>query len=227
MSQIDLPNIPECVRQYLLATGVVDRQRFETVFLKQRGLFNIKKEKWIRITAQQSIDVKNCGFVWKAKAGPFQVIDQLVNGAGSLVIRLFGIIGLKKFQGKEIDQGEISRFLAEMIWYPTAFTEDYIEWIELGEKEAEATIDCHNTGRVSIQFNFDNNHLIKSIAGKRYREQDGSFSLENWLITALVYRKFNSIMIPYKAQVSWEIDGVIRPYYKLEITEVEIQPWAQ
>ena len=223
LRQNDLSSLPTCVEQYLITTGAAQKQKIETVFLKQKGEFNVNG-RWTNIHAEQTIDVEKHNFVWKAWAGPIQVTDQYIEGIGSLIIKLLGILRLKKFQGKEVDQGEASRFLAEMIWYPTAFMGNYIEWKELSNLAAEASVTYNETEWACIQFHFDSKNLIQSITGKRYREQNGSFSLENWLISELEYKEFNDLTIPHKAQVAWEIDGEMSPYYRLEITEIYYTP---
>lgn len=217
----DIQNLPSCVRNYLFATDVVGMEKIEHVHLKQEGLFNVNEKKWTRLKARQSVDVKKCNFTWKAKAGPIRVTDQFIDGTGALTVKLLGLIRLGRARGKEVDQGEISRFLAEMIWYPTAFAEDYIEWKQIDDSIAEATMRYALNEKTSLQFRFDKENLIASITGKRYREHKGTFHLGDWKIAGFQYAVFNEIKIPYKAEVGWEINGELLPYYKLELTEIK------
>lgn len=219
--ETDIQDLPRCVQNYLVETGVIGTETIENVILKQEGVFHVNGKKWTRMKARQFVDVKKCNFTWNAKAGPIRVEDRYVDGRGSLTVKLLGLIPIGKMEGREVDQGEISRFLAESIWYPTAFGEDYMNWKEIHDSKAEATLRYDGSKSVSLVFEFNGQNLIESITGKRFREQKGSFHLSDWKISGFQYAVFNGIKIPFKAEVAWQIDGEHLPYYKLEITEIK------
>jgi len=50
------------------------------------------------------------------------------------------IITIADATGDEIDQGTLVRYLNEMMWFPTAYLNDYIQWEPIDSGSAKATI---------------------------------------------------------------------------------------
>ena len=98
------------------------------------------------VQAEQYFTTENPGFIWKAriKVAPFIHIagrDKYENEKGNMLIKLLSLFTVANSEGKEIDQGTMLRYLAEMAWFPTAVINDYITWEELDDHNAKATID--------------------------------------------------------------------------------------
>lgn len=216
----DLKPLPTCVQQYLRNAGIIGKEPIKAVELRQKGLLSKAGKRWMYITAEQQVDVDKCEFVWKAKAGPVRAVDRFEGGKGSMVIKFLGLFTMGKTEGPEIDQGEILRFLAEGIWYPTVFLSEYISWKEIDDFKAEASISWTGGKTASLQFEFNEAGEVVSISGMRYRESDGRCTLEHWLIGQLESCDFHGIRIPYKAEVGWKIEGEYLPYYRMEITDI-------
>jgi Family of unknown function (DUF6920) len=53
--------------------------------------------------------------------------DQFSDGHGSIHIKLLSLITVANACGPEMDQGSVLRYLAEMIWFPTAWLSDYVQ----------------------------------------------------------------------------------------------------
>lgn len=220
VKESDIVKLPEPVKRCLLYTGIIGKKEIKTVYLKQKGVFRQKVDsKWIPTTAEQYINVDAMGFIWKAKTSVIRVIDQFVNGNGRLNIKLFGLLKIGDFQGLEVDQGEALRFLTESIWFPSAFTKEYLVWTEIDSHTADVTLLC-NTPNVTARFYFRKSGEVEKITAKRYMEDEGKFSLNDWVISNLEYKYYSGVRIPYKAHVSWGFKDMIFCYYKLEMTEV-------
>lgn len=57
-----------------------------------------------------------------------------------MLIRLFSIFPVAAASGKEMDQGALLRYLAEMQWFPSAALNRYIQWEEIDSFSAKATM---------------------------------------------------------------------------------------
>ena len=51
-------------------------------------------------------------------------------------------------------------------------------------------------------FTFDQNGQLESFAAKRYKEDKGEYSLEDWFVEMKEHREFNGIIIPNKVDVT-------------------------
>lgn len=220
LEERQIEKLPEAVQKYLRFTKSPGKPKVKTVKLKQQGLFNIKGKKWASMKAVQYFNVEGKEFIWKARSGMFSVTDQFIQNEGSLVVKILHFLKIAEVKGKQMDQGEILRFLTEMIWFPPAFASDYIQWEVIDSTTSKATI-LYGDKQASANFYFKSTGELVKISAKRYRETMGSFELNDWEISKLEYKEFNDLLIPYRAEVSWKIENVILPYYKLEITDIK------
>ncbi len=51
-----------------------------------------------------------------------------MNGKGNMLIKMMSTIPIGNSSGEEMDQGAMMRFLAEIVWLPSAALNDYIQW---------------------------------------------------------------------------------------------------
>ena len=142
----DLEGLPEPVQRYLKYTQIVGKEKIKTVRLEQGGYFRMKEDqKWMPIKAEQYFNVDSVEFIWiaKVKVAPLVSIhakDEFIDGKGNLVVKALGLIKVADASGYEVDHGEIMRFLAECVWFPSAFLNDNIRWEAIDNSSAKATI---------------------------------------------------------------------------------------
>lgn len=221
-----LLGLPEPIRRYLQWAGVVGKEAIRTVRLKQKGFLRMKEgQKWLPLTAEQYFTTSPPGFVWHARVRPLpflniSVTDRFVNSHGRLQAKLSSLISMADAKGPEVDQGELLRYLAEMIWFPTAWLSQYIEWKEIDEHSAQ-TILRHVSLTVAAVLHFDERGQVVQITAERYREEDGKFILRPWSGQVEDYREVGGMMIPMKAEVSWHLESGDFTCFRAEITEIE------
>jgi hypothetical protein len=172
------------------------------------------------LKAEQYFNTLSCEFIWKARAGVMHVVDKYTDKKGSLTVRLFNYIKLGEAKGKEVDQGEILRYLAEIMWFPSAFISKQVIWEPIDNSAAKANIK-YGEEIAGATFHFSANGEIEKITAKRYAENKGKFELRDWEISNLEYKVINGVNIPYKAHVSWKYDSGDLCYYKFELTDIE------
>ena len=107
----------------------------------------------------------------------------------SIDSKLLSLFTVANSEGKEIDQGTMLRYLAEIAWFPTAVINDYITWEELDDHNAKATIDYGDVTASGVFTINDRGEVIRFEA-ERYGEFDGEFRLEPWSIIPKDYKAF-------------------------------------
>ena len=78
---------------------------------------------WIPLQAQQWYSVRTPGFVWYATlyVGPIPIVrarDMYRSGVGHMLIKVASMVTVADAKGKEVDHGEMVRYLSEMMWFP-------------------------------------------------------------------------------------------------------------
>jgi len=111
------------------------------------------------------------------------------------------------------------RFLAEIIWLPSAALSDYIQWASVNDTTGHATLTNGNR-TVSGLFYFDEAGDIMGFEGKRYGNFDGLISLETWSVRILEHKEFNGVRIGNKCEVTWKLKQGDFTWLQLEITDI-------
>ena len=225
VTEEDIKSLPEPVQRYLRYTQMIGKEKIKTVRLKQGGYFRMKEnQKWMPINAEQYFNVDSVEFIWvaKAKFAPLLSIhakDEFIDGKGNLVV-ILGLIKVVDAKGYKVDHGEILRFLAECIWFPSAFLNEYIKWDAIDNNSAKATISYKRVSASAI-FHFNEKGEVTKITAKRYREVDSKFVLEDWEGQIMEYKMFNGIIVPSKVNIIWKLRTGDFCYDKIELVDIE------
>ncbi len=221
VSEEDLKPLPQVVQNYLRFTNIIGKEKIKTVRLKQGGGFRLKPEDEFKtLKAVQYFNLEAMEFIWQGKVSVITATDRFLNGKGDMTVKLLGFIKMASAEGPEVNQGEVVRFLAEGVWFPSVFLNDYIRWQALDERSAKATITLGDFS-VSATFHFNEKNQVEKITTRRYMEKDGRFELEDWEIRIVEYSSFNDVFIPRKSEVVWKLDGGDFCWYKPEIYTIE------
>lgn len=218
-------NLPEPVQKYVQFARLIGREKIQTVHLSQKGIFRTgMKQKGFGFRAEQFNRISPPSFVWYVRMKPLpfftvHALDQFLRGRGNLQVRISRLKTVVDARGGEIDQGELLRFLAEMVWYPTAFLEDFVTWEARDAVSAKATI---RLGELSVSgvFHFDREGRIVRFTGKRYREVKGKYLLDDWITEMYEYREIDGIMIPGKGRAIWKLAVGDFCYFEGEIVKI-------
>lgn len=210
VSAEDLKDLPVSVKQWLVGVGVVGKERIHTARLNHAGMMKTKPESaWMPFQAEYYYTIDNPGFIWHVdvKAAPFMHLagrDMLCQGKGNMLIKLFSLITVADGRGPEIDQGTLLRFLAEIVWFPTAALSPYIDWKSIDDHKSQATISVDGRS-ASGTFIFNDEGLPVQFEAQRYMSQDGGYSLEKWVVTTGDFKEMNGIIAPASVEVAWDL----------------------
>lgn len=221
-----LLGLPDAVQRYLRTAGAVGQEDIRTVHLRQRGSLRMKEgQRWLPLTAEQYFTTNLPGFVWHARVRLFpllsiSVTDKFVGGHGRLRAKLLSLITLADATGPHVDEGELLRFLAEIIWFPTAWLSHSIEWKTIDAHSAEAILQ-HAGLKVTATVHLNDDGLPIEITAERYREEGGKFVLRPWRGWVGNYQKADGLLVPMSVEVSWRLESGHFTCFRAEITEIE------
>lgn len=230
VQESELEGLPECVKKWLRRSGVIGRTRIHRVKLIQSGRMRTAPDKpWLPFEAVHHVNVDHPGFVWKARvkvAPGIQMLglDRYYQGHGFMNIKLLGIIPLVNAKpGPEMDQSTMLRYLAELIWYPTAALNSYIHWEEIDQHSARAVMSWQGI-TAGMGVNFDEAGDLRSSLGQRYQEIDGHYVLTDWGGEARGCADFHGRRIVNQTDVVWKLPSGDFNWMQVEVTALEFNP---
>ncbi len=223
----DIQQLPFPVQNWLKASGALQADPIHHVFIKQklRMQMDPAKPKWFDATADQLITVSPPAFNWsvKVKTGMVHGItgrDRFENGSGEMVIKLASMVPVAKSKSNiKVDQATLQRFLAEIVWYPSAVLCPYVSWESLDAYSARATMAFQGTSGTGI-FYFNRNGEFKEFRAERYKDTGPKARPIEWIVTSEKTETREGIKIPVKLSAAWKLDSGNWTWLKLEVSEI-------
>ncbi len=123
-------------------------------------------------------------------------------------------------RGGEMDQDTLVRYLSEIIWFPTAYLEDYIQWESIDSRSAKATITVEALKASAILY-FNEQGQMTDFVAERFMPVEDEYLLETWSTPIEEYKEINGIMVPVKGEAVWRLSSGDFSYVRIEITDIE------
>ena len=226
VTEADLAGLPELVQTWLKKAQVLGKEKIVSVRSEQDIKLRLAKDKpWMPAQAVQYYRTEEPGLIWKAKikAAPFFHIagrDKYLDGQGNMLIKLMSVFTVADGRGPEIDQGSLLRYLAEIMWFPTAALNEYLKWEPIDATSAKVTMDYKGVSASGI-LTFNEQGEIIRFEAERYGEFDGEYRLETWLAEVVDYKEFNGFVIPSTGKITWKLDTGDFEWYHFVVKEME------
>ncbi|NDI84087.1 DUF6920 family protein [Undibacterium crateris] len=222
----EIQALPPPVKRYFEAALRDGQPLILQLTFLQQGQFrlNLKSRLWRPFHATQCVAVSPPGFDWDARirCAPgldIWVRDAYVLGAGHLKAALAGLFNLSDQHDRpELARGELMRYLAEAVWYPTALLPSQgVQWRALDDTSAEATIHDGGTA-VTLVFTFGADALVSTVRAAS-RPLSATQSAP-WLCRIHAYIQCHGMSIPLHAEVEWELPDGSAPYFVGHVSEL-------
>jgi len=225
----ELATLPPPVQRYLSAALGDDPPTIRFARIAHSGEFLLKQpNEWRPFRSTQYIATDSPGFVWDARIRmvlglDVRVRDALVNGRGSMLGRVAGLITVVDVKDTpDIASGALHRYLAEAAWAPTALLPSAgAQWTAIDDSTARATLGAGQTS-VSLDFHFGTNGLIERVfTPSRMRDVAGRGVPTPWEGRFLHYERRGTFLIPVQAEVAWLLPEGRQAYWRGSVTDIQ------
>jgi hypothetical protein len=219
--------VPAVLRRYLdraLPGGASVPRR---VRIGQTGTIRLKPGgRELRFTAVEEFAVREVAFSWRARFSllplvSLRVVDGYAAGEGRLEARLFGLVPVMRARGKEISEGEVYRYLAELPWVPQAMLANpRLEWRDLDAQAVEVATRV-GSARPAVRLEFDEaGDIVRTRCDARPYREDGRRS-RPWAGTFSDHAVACGVRIPTRAEVRWELPDGPFTHWRGTVTSLE------
>ena len=223
----ELGGLPAPVRRFFEAALRPGQPMIAAAHIPHEGTFNLGESRpsWKPFTSTEVVSIRRPGFDWDGKIAmapgvSARVHDAYVAGEGILEARLLGLVKLVELRGTaDLARGELMRYLAEAMWYPTALLPSQgVSWEPIDDSSARATLADGSTV-VSLDFHFSADGLIESTrAAARPRTVGGTVVATPWGGRGWRYERREGMRIPMAGEVAWLLPEGAYPYWRGRIT---------
>ncbi len=228
----EIGELPPPVQRYFRAVLKDGQPIIATARISHEGQFNMgeTEEKWRPFTSRQVVVTRRPGFEWDGRirlAPGIKVFvhDAYAGGEGILRAALLGLFTLADLRGTaELAQGELMRFMAEAVWYPTALLpRQGVQWEAIDASAARATLK-DGAVSASLEYRFDGDGLVSAVrAESRFRSVEGALVATPWSGRFWGYEDQHGIRIPMQGEVAWELREGSWPYWRGRISRIRYE----
>ncbi len=214
-----LEGLPDPVKHYFKHVLKEYQPYISYVRLTHDGQFktDLKKD-WVAIKGEQYFTTEKPGFIWKGTTSMFVARDMYIGDKGRLVATLFSVINVVDVHGDQYNQGELLRWLAESVWFPTnLLPSKNLQWTPIDDTTSKLTFDYNGLSLFYI-VTFNTTGEIVQMETKRYMDEK---RLETWIIKAIEYKTKNGVIIPTEAEVFWRLKEGDFSYAKFNVKKIE------
>lgn len=228
----ELVALPPVVRRYFSKVLNPNQPIVRRLYLEQTGTFNrsTQAEQWEPFTARQRVSTNRPGFVWDASITlspgiTVRVVDAYVAGVGSLQPSVLGLFDLDGSHGTvDMARGELIRFFAEAVWYPTALLPSQgVQWTPVDNTTARATL-TDGPLTVTLTFAFNAQGLVDRISStERSALVDGEMVSMPWEVRLSNYQMHSGMLVPQEGEVAWISTTGRVPYWRGKVEKLDYE----
>lgn len=222
-----LRDLPVIVQKWLTSSGTIGAEFISNVHLVQELQLRMQPEqtRWKNGMAEQYFTIQPPAFNWNITTEMNSILsvvgrDKFEDGKGEMTIKLLSLIPVANAKNDtKVNQATLQRYLAEIVWFPSASVSPYIKWETIDDYSARAIMEFGGT-KGSGEFHFDKEGNFEKFVAMRYQNSDDPEPTE-WTITATKTEERNGIKIPVECEASWELESGTWTWLKLKITDIQ------
>lgn len=222
-----ISGLPKSVQKWLINSGVIGKEAVFNVHLVQDLQLKMKEDQkeWNLAEADQYFTTQPPAFNWNINMRMNSVInvvgrDKFENGNGDMLIKMFSLIPIADASNnKKVNEASLQRYLAEIVWFPSAALSPYITWEPIDDQSAKAIMSFQGTKGTGT-FRFDNNGNFLRFTAMRFKDA-GDKEPKLWTVNSIKIEERNGIKIPVECEAKWKIENQDWTWLKLKITDIE------
>jgi len=223
-------NLPPPVAKYLRLVLKNQSRRITVARFSEAGELrtDVTSGRWMRFAADQVVAPPALSFVWDARVRVFPLVhmrvrDAYVSGEGSGEVNLLSAVTIGRERGGDVlAAGELYRYLAEAVWYPTALLPGpQLVWTPIDDRAAQATL-THGATTVSLQFRFNDAGEVTGVyTPSRPAKVAGGYESRAWEGHFRNYEARQGLLIPIDGVVGWYVAGEWHPVWRGIISTID------
>lgn len=137
-----------------------------------------------------------------------------------MIIKLLSLIRVANSKDNEkVNQATLQRYLAEIVWFPSASLSQYIKWETIDDYSARATMEYKETKGSGV-FHFDKDGNFERFVSMRFQDSN-AIKPTKWTVFATKLEERNGIKIPVECEASWELESGKWTWLKLKIKDIQ------
>jgi hypothetical protein len=228
VTEADLSKLPEPVRRYLRATGVVGQPRVWNYRLRFRGrIRGAPGERWMPFEADQQsfADQASRLFLMRARmvALPVEAFHRLIGGRATMQVKIAGAIPLVDARGEVMDRSEAVTLFNDMcLLAPGTLLDAGIAWEQVDARTVRARF-THGGHTTSATLLFGDDDLLTNfISDDRSRSSpDGKvFTRLRFSTPVRDYRDFGSVRLAGHGEARWTLPEGDFTYGEFDLQDV-------
>lgn len=220
--------LPEFLQRHIENGGYLDEPLMSNMLIR----FNDTKFRLSKDKKQMPIDFEQVNFVSRPDRHaflaarmfvlPLQAKDSTIDGIGSMTGVLAKQFQLFQSTGPEMDQGQLITALADAVFMPALFLQEFVSWKIIDDRTVEGTITWKAVSAKG-QFTFDaQGNITRFDTEDRYMDDNGKSSkLVPWFVTYEKYQEQNGFHQPTHVTVNWVLPEGAYTYFESDKIEVE------
>lgn len=226
ITETDLAGLPAPVQRYLRYAGVVGKRPIRIAHVTQKGGFRMAPEQpWLPFTAQETYTSDPSGFIWKARLSMYSlpilaVRDHYRGGEGRILAKIGGLFAVADDRA---DEASLMRYFNELLWLPTAYLGDNVQWEAVDDASARATITDQGMTATAL-FTFGDEGQVVSFEAERHCSVTDE--MEIWVTPIEEYGEFQGFRVPVRGVGTWKLDDGDFTYIELEIADARFSGHA-
>jgi hypothetical protein len=217
------------LRAFCLPGGEEAARQVRSIRITQRGEMRMTEAaRWIPFTAEETIDAKQSSFCWQARLDPGRlgsptVTDTHEAGHGWVVVKLAGVLPVKKFTGPDVDRGELQRYLASVVFCPAMLlNHPMLVWSVVNESTLRVR-DHRDLTRAAVDLEIDDHGRPLAIRADRPRIVGKESILTPWEGTCEGFHEWEGMRVPTRVKVAWHPPEGMFTYFRAEIASFEVE----
>lgn len=225
----DIKDLPLPVQKYFKYTGYLGTPKMSYMKATFKNVdFKMSENKTIKIdyTQYNFVDKpERFAFIDSSLYGiPFEGFDSYQNGVGSMKGIIAKTITLFDQRGESMDKASLVTILAESLIIPNISLQDYIEWEEIDDTHAKATITYYGISAGGV-FTFDENGAMLSFKtnDRVATGMDGTTRQVEWSAIVSDYQIVNGVKQPKVLQSIWHYPEGDSIYFNENKSDVSIE----
>ena len=215
----ELTGLPEPVQRYFKHVLKDGQPYLSYVRLTHDGFFKLgQNKKWVAIKGEQYFTTGNPGFIWKGTTRMFVARDMYIADNGRLIATLFSLYNVVDAKGENYNEGELQRWLAESIWFPTNLLPgNNLHWTAIDSLSAKLTFNYKGQS-LFFTVRFNDIGEITEMETKRYMDATNK---RTWICKMYKYENRNGVYIPTEAEALWRLEKGDFSYAKFRVQKIE------